>query len=402
MTYRSATVLLPLLVAVGAGACSSSSGDNSPDGGAKTDAALAPDGGGAAPDGGGAAPDAAAGPLPFKPSNFALTGFDLSKIADEDTKSSCQIRIGISDCFDHAAFNTVMQSDGSSLTVIVVKSWKVEPSAHVALSGIGGNTPIAIVALGDMSILGTIDGHGFDIHASLGGFESIAAQDGSGAGGGPKGTSAFGAGGASACGLGGAGSVVLMSGGTPSAATPAAGTPELVPLHGGASGGGGTSSQGGGGGAGLQLVAGGAFKLAAGAYVNLGGGGGGVGFTAGGGGAGGALLVEASTISVAGIIALNGGGGGGAGAGFDNGQNGNPNANAAAGGTGKAAGGAGSAGATINGSAAPAPLDMGIAGGGGGGAGRLRLNSRTGQADLTGAALSPAMTTPCVTQGTVK
>jgi hypothetical protein len=38
---------------------------------------------------------------------------------------------------------TVTQSDGSSLTVIVVKSRKLEPAAHVTLSTIGGNTPIA-------------------------------------------------------------------------------------------------------------------------------------------------------------------------------------------------------------------------------------------------------------------
>jgi hypothetical protein len=382
-----------VLICAVAGVCACSSNSPSPDGGL--------DGG---PDGGNGsdAGDTAAGALlPFKASNLDLTGIDLSQIADEDTTSSCQIRTGISDCWNHAAFHTAMQSDGSNLTIIVVKSWKVEPTAHVTLTAIAGNTPIAIVSLGDMTIMGTIDGHGLDVHASPGGFESIAGQDGSGPGGGPKGTSALGAGGASYCGQGGSGSVVMMSGGTPPAKAAASGTPEIVPLRGGASGGGG-GSQGGGGGAGLQLVAGGKFTMLAGSYINLGGGGGGGGVTAGGGAAGGALLVEARSISVAGIIAVNGGGGGGAGLGLDNGKNGTADAMAAAGGPGKGMGGNGSAGATIDGADAPAPLDTGIAGGGGGGAGRIRFNSKSGAADLAAATLSPPSTTPCVSEGVVK
>jgi hypothetical protein len=42
-----------------------------------------------------------------------------------------------------------------------------------------------------------------------------------------------------------------------------------------------------------------------------------------------------------------------------------------------------------------------FAGGGGGGAGRIRINSKSGAADLTGATLSPDATTSCVTQGAV-
>jgi hypothetical protein len=42
------------------------------------------------------------------------------------------------------------------------------------------------------------------------------------------------------------------------------------------------------------------------------------------------------------------------------------------------------------------------ASGGGGGAGRVRLNSMTGQADVTNGTFSPALTTACVTQGTLK
>ena len=59
------------------------------------------------------------------------------------------------------------------------------------------------------------------------------------------------------------------------------------------------------------------------------------------------------------------------------------------------------AGATINGGAAPGATTAGVAGGGGGGAGRVRLNSASGQANLSGATFSPPATTACVTQGTV-
>ena len=153
MKARSSLALVMVLVAAGGGGCSSNSNNPKPDSGT--------DGG---KDGGGG--DVAGSLLPFKASNIDLSGIDLSQIADEDTTSSCQIRTSISDCFNHAAFHTAMQSDGSNLTIIVVKSWKLEPTAHVTLSTLGGNTPMAIVALGDMNLMGTIDGHGSDIHAA--------------------------------------------------------------------------------------------------------------------------------------------------------------------------------------------------------------------------------------------
>jgi hypothetical protein len=357
------------------------------------------------------ATDAAAGLLPFKPSNINLGGlgdggvpiFDLSKITDEDVVSSCQIRAGgTTDCFNHAAYATITQSDQSMMGVYVVKSVKVEPAAHITLTAISGNIPIAIVSLGDFTLLGTIDAHAQDVHAGSGGFESIANQDGSGPGGGPRGGSTTGAGGASYCGLGGQGNLAYgATTGTPGPKTAAAGTPQIVPLRGGASGGG-AGSQGGGGGGGLQLVAGGAFSMSAGTYINVGGGGGGLGATSGGGGAGGSLLVEAATIKISGIVAANGGGGGGAGAGGNSGTDGTPNATPAAGGPGATVGGAGSGGTTIDGASAPAAtVTGGGASGGGGGAGRIRLNSRTGAADLTGATFSPDVSTACVTQGTV-
>jgi hypothetical protein len=396
MALRSLVSIVTLLAAASSAVACSSSSNNGSSGGNTVDAGDAGNNGDDAGDA------STSGTLSFKPSNLDLTGIDLSQITDEDTANSCQIRTGISDCFNHAANATITQSDGTKLAVFVVKSWKVEPTVHINLSEIGGNMPIAVVSLGDITIQGTIDGHAQDVHAAPGGFESQASMDGSGPGGGPKGDDkTIGAGGASYCGQGGQGSVVQNSGGTPGAKAAASGVPELVPLRGGASGGAG-GGQGGAGGAGFQLVANGKFTMAQGSYINVGGGGGGYGTTGSGGGAGGSLLIEAQSITVAGTLAANGGGGGGTGLGADVGKNGTNDAVPAAGGPGVGAGGAGGAGATIDGVDAPAPTGINFAGGGGGGAGRIRLNSKSGAADLTGAVVSPPTTTPCVTQGTLK
>jgi hypothetical protein len=272
----------------------------------------------------------------------------------------------------------------------------------VTLSTVGGNSPIAIVALGDMTLMGTIDGHGTDIHPAPGGSQSIAGQDGSGPGGGPKGTTTFGAWGGSFCGRGGSGAIVKNSGATVGSGSLPSGTPDLIPLRGGASGGGGASSQGGGGGAGLQLVAGGTFKMTMASYINVGGGGGGYGVTGGGGGAGGALLIEASsiTLDMGSVLAANGGGGGGSGAALDVGKNGGTDGVPAAGGAGTGMGGPGSGTSMMDAVGADPPLGEGVAGGGGGGAGRIRLNATT--LDLKGNTFPVLALTNCVTQGTMK
>jgi hypothetical protein len=400
MKIRSLVSVAVVLLGASAAACSSS--DNGSSSGNTTDGGTGNDSGSDAgsSDSGDAGVSAS---LSFTPSNdIDLSKFDLSQIKDEDTANSCQIRTDISDCFEKPAYGMVTQSDNSKLAVIVVKSWKVEPTAHITLSKLDGNMPIAIVSLGDVTIQGTIDGHAQDVHASPGGFESVAGQDGSGPGGGPKGSLQFGAAGASYCGIGGKGALVMGSGATPPDGAAAVGAPELVPLRGGASGGAGSGGQGGAGGAGLQLVSGGAFSMTAGSYVNLGGGGGGYDVTGGGGGAGGSLLVEAKTITIAGIVAVNGGGGAGTGIGADSGENGQPNATAAKGGPGTGQGGLASAGTTIDGSDAPAPTTANVAGGGGGAAGRIRLNTSAGKADLSAATMSPAATSICVSQGTLK
>jgi hypothetical protein len=332
-----------------------------------------------------------------------LSGIDLSQIVDEDVASSCEIRSnGTQSCFNKPAYAAVVQSDQSKIAVYVVKSLKVEPAAHITSTGIGDNLPLAIVSLGDFTLLGTLDAHGQDIHANAGGFMCVLNQKGSGPGGGAVGSATTGGGGASSCGLGGQGNAAMGSGAAPGPKTPAAGTPEIIPLQGGSSGGAGSGSQGGAGGGGVQLVAGGAFTTGAGSYVNVGGGGGAFGATGSGGGAGGTILIEATTVKIAGVFAANGGGGGGSGAGLDSGGNGSADSTPAAGGAGAVPGAAGSGGTTMDGATPAAPIVSSGASGGGGGAGRIRLNSQSGQADVASATFSPAASTPCVTQGTVK
>jgi hypothetical protein len=357
--------------------------------------------------------DAASGVLSFTPSNIDLSGIDLSKITDEDVSGNCQIRTGegaATDCFNRPGDGVVIQSDGSKIHVIVLKSLRVEPQAHISLSAIQGNLPLAIVTLGDFTMLGTIDAHGFGTSPSGGGFTAQGNMKGSGPGGGAGATGmslvpGAAAGGGSYCGQGGQGAVEMGAAGPAGAKSPTYGTPEIVPLVGGSSGGGGDLG-GGAGGSGLQLVAGGTFTMGAGSYVNVGGGagpqGGTTGQEAGGGGSGGSLLIEATTVKIAGTLAANGGGGGGGGGSQSDGHDATADATPAAGGPGMSAGGAGAAGSTLDGASATTSSAGGSAGAGGGGAGRLRINSKTGQADLTGATLSPAATTSCVTQGMLK
>jgi hypothetical protein len=347
--------------------------------------------------------------LGFTPSNISLAGIDLSAIDDEDVSTGCEIRTGMGDvqtCFTHAGDGVVLQVDGSKLHVIVLKSLRLEPTGHISVTT--GGVPLAIVSLGSMTILGPIDAHAAGTSAYAGGFSSTQSnQKGAGPGGGPGATgmthtAGAGAGGGSYCGLGGRGWIEPSASGQPGTPTPAYGTPQIVPLIGGSTGGAGDIGAGAGGGA-LELVAGSTFMLGSAGYINVGGGGGSLGGAtsgqdAGGGGSGGSILIEAVTVKVAGTLAANGGGGGGgANVGFD----GSPDSNAAAGGPGGSMGGAGSAAATIQGGDATASTTPSTAGAGGGGAGRIRINSMSGTADLTGATISPAVSTGCVSQGMI-
>ena len=357
----------------------------------------------------------ASGPLGFAPSNISLSGIDLSMIADVDVSSECDVSTDTSptpggSCLQNAAESIVAQSDGSKIHVFVVKSLTVEPAGHIWVNGPAGGLPIAIVSLGNMTILGPVDVHAAGDQAYGGGFESTQnSQKGAGPGGGPAATGVAnttlgaGAGGGSYCGQGGQGALEAMATALAGPATAAYGTAAIVPLVGGSTGGAGTFGSGAGGGA-LQLVAGSQFSLGAGGYVNAGGGGGqpavssNSGDNSAGGGSGGSILIEAITVQIAGTLAANGGGGGGVGAA---GKDGTPDGVLAAGGvqTGVAAGGAGGAAACVEG-VTRAVAEPGRAGGGGGGVGRIRINSLAGSASIASTAtFSPAVTTACVTQG---
>ena len=201
------------------------------------------------------------------------------------------------------------------------------------------NTPVYMLASGDVLIAGTIDIRGASAEDAAderrggaggpggydgggGGFIGIPTEDDGGAGigpgGGPPGTeSVFGGGGAGFAGTGAA------SQGTAGRGGPAYGASYLIPLIGGSGGGGGTASStnfGGGGGGG-----GGALLIAASGSVNISGsilaaGGRGASMDviddpgSGGGGSGGAVRIVATTIEGAGEINAAGADGGRAGA----------------------------------------------------------------------------------------
>ncbi|MEO6576154.1 MAG: hypothetical protein ABIP89_20030 [Polyangiaceae bacterium] len=352
--------------------------------------------------------------LGFQPSNVSLMGIDLSDVGDQDVNTDCAIQTGNDPnqdtCFDeHVARANVTQSDGSKVTLIVVKSMNVEPNAHIT---VGGPIPLVIVSLSDLKILGTLDAHAARDVATCGGFAQTSGADGkgSGPGGGAAGsgvgetTPGVGGGGASYCGLGGKGAAEMDSAALPGSPTAAYGAVDLRPLVGGSSGGDGDLGAGAGGGA-IQFVAGGAFTMAAGSYINVGGGGGSSGGTngqnAGGGGSGGSVLIEATTVTISGMIAANGGGGGAGGLDAAPGLDGTPDSHFANGGSGGSVGGAGSSASSIIG-ADGSDVAGSSAGGGGGGAGRIRVNSMSGIGTLASGSTSPASTTTCVTQGKLR
>ena len=424
---RSLAALIALSAGgLGIGACTVTnvSSDGGPDSGTSTDdgggdaggdASVTPPGNDGGVESGPhavATSDAAPSPLSFAVANITWPVVDLSMVADEDVSTSCEIRTevgGADACFTSSAVQfEVTQSDMSKLHVIVVKSLRVEVAGNIVFNE--GGLPLAIVSLGDMSILGTINGS----NGTLGGATAPpGAQNGGGLGGGAGGTNVggtpgTGAGGGSYCGLGGQGGKDMLSTVQPGAQTPAYGSASLSPLLPGSSGGTGVSGGASGGGA-IELVAGGTFTMNAGSWINVGGGGGGPGGPTGqganGGGSGGAILIEAVTVNIAGTLAANGGGGGG-GNGAENGSAGSdatPNATSASGGVG-VAGGNGSGGAANDGIAGTSSPADGSSGAGGGGAGRIRINSMSGAPTLTSATLSPAMGdagTSCTTVGTL-
>jgi hypothetical protein len=409
MNIRRLPLALASLLGSLALACSSSSTSNvSVDGG---DAGTVGD-----------AADAATGPLGFTPSNIDLAGLDLSKAGDLELKGTfCLIEterqdgpmIGCDNAKKDVNYvvKEMTMNGGGKIVVFVARSIHVQP--NTVLRVVGGHLPFALVALdtikldGSLHVLPGLAGGAYNERPDTQGA-------GPGGGGGGDGANKRGGGGGSFCGTGGQGGVEQGSGATPYPKSSTYGTPELVPLVGGSAGGKGTGGFGVGatsashGGGAVQLVAGKSIELAAGAFISAPGSGGQQGGLAAdqeatGGGSGGAILIEAPSVTIAGVVAANGGGGGGgAGGNAGGGQSGEPghdsDATFASGGTG---GGTGGAGDRADGADATGGASF-TAPGGGGGAGRIRINTSTGSATLTNAVVTPSAKTGCFTQGKLK
>ena len=349
-------------------------------------------------------------PLDFKPSNFDLSGIDVSKLGDVVISTDCRLsgtegRLFCSATTGSFGYKLVEQPGGGKLGVFVAKSIRLEPNAAIK---VGGETAIAIVAIDSFDIRGTIDASVSTSQPSPGGHsgaldDSTSPSNGRGPGAGLAGSTTSGGGGAAFCGTGGLGGT--NNGGPGVAGGKPYGSQDLVPLVGGSSGGSGGLDSGGGGGA-IQLVAGKKLIVATSGSVGANGGG---GWTSGvvsnqpgaGGGSGGAILLESKVVEMAGTLAANGGAGGGNNSNFQertgrDGKIGSSPATCDYTSEGSA-GGEGAAGASTNGGEGiGATRYPGT--GGGGGAGRIRINADT--VEVTGV-MSPEMGA-CAAKGSLK
>ncbi len=299
-------------IALASGACTLTTVNENGDDGGPDAATGGPDGStgndasGDATSEAAVSPDGAATALGFAPSNLgaALSGIDLTKLVDLDV-TLAQDQAGAvcnSQSNDGCVAVNVTESGGATIVAYVAKSWKIEPAASIQIVE---KTPVVLVAITTINILGRIDASGSGNDAMGGGFVGSSTVMGGGPGGGGIGSDAppgpgFGAGGGGFCGAGGAGG---NAAGVNGAAGVVNGSATLIPLTVGSAGGGGAVLGGGGGGA-IQLVAGTSINIAAGGVVSSGGGGGGYGGAYGdgqsgsGGGSGGAVLLEAPQVTV--------------------------------------------------------------------------------------------------------
>lgn len=302
--------------------------------------------------------------LDFVPTNLA--GLDLS---DHGDLGDIVETYGISPSgFSHPGSRqaNLTQEDGRTLRVLIVRSLRIPAGSVVRLFD---KDPIAVVALQTIDIEGVLRAEPGDCGGFSGG--SID-ENGVGPGGGllsSRGSGSF-------CGHGGIG------GGRTGASGATYGAPELHPLIGGSGGSEHVNARGGGA---VQLVAGQRIRVTPGGGINMPGG---AWVSAG---SGGAILLEAKDVIIGGTLAANGGGAGvmsgGAGQLSDTPTPGNGPLD-----------GTGGAGTQIDGRNGTV-LDTKV-GRGGGGAGRIRINTLSGQATITGV-VSPALTTPCATEGTL-
>jgi hypothetical protein len=248
-----------------------------------------------------------------------------------------------------------------------------------------GGSPIAFVSDGPITIDGIVDGgfpYGHPVFFGAGSQPTTSACAGVD---GPSG----GSGGGNATNGGDSAplnSIPVMPGAAGGPAQPDA----FEPLVGGCPGGADElhGGLGGNGGAGLEFLSTSSITIAGGGGVNVGGQG---GADAAGGGSGGNLVLEAPTITVAGLITANGGSGGACGL-F--GHEGPMTTSAAA-----SVGGCGNAGTSNSGSGGTGTQSPGIAtispssgAGGGGAAGRVAINTADGTYVHDSALLSAKIT----------
>jgi len=309
------------------------------------------------------------------------------------------------------AIALVTQTDGGTPAMVIsARTLTVPAGAEVVVTG---SRPLAIVALDDLIVGGTIDASGNGGTAGPG--ADLACASGAGVAGMIRQTGIdWGGTGGGGSGFGGAGAAAADVSPAPSAPIDIPGGQvwggASAPLLGGCSGGAGgvgfagdPQPRGGGGGGGLALIGGRSVAITGIVSVSGGGGAGGVTESAGGagGGAGGKLVVQAWTVTIsAGRLTANGGGAGEGKfeiqANGNGGQDGALDSDVAAGGGAGGPGGDGGAGATGGAEAGPGGVGAGAmdmpagGGGGGGGVGRIVIDSR--EPSIIDALVSPAST----------
>ncbi len=264
------------------------------------------------------------------------------------------------------------QPSGPALILLPFRSLTVASGATLNLVG---NRPVALVALGDVKIVGTVNASATGMTPGAGGNWSCTGsggKDGTGSS-----SSGGGGGGGGGYGLSGAGGGYGDSSGNQGAAGVARGAATLTPLLAGCNGGrgGGCTTAGGAGGGSVQISATGLVEVRGSLRVDGANGSNGCGSEGGGtgGGSGGGILLEAArtTLVSGATLSSNGGKGGNGGGGGSGG----------AGGTGSAGAKAGSSHSSNGG------------GGGGGSVGRIRLRAGL-RCELAGS-VSPAASTAC-------
>lgn len=316
------------------------------------------------------------------------------------------------------SFEFQTQPDGAS-RMGVFSFQKFDIPANFTI-GVVGPYPLVIMSEEDSVIEGGVKaGCIWDVGPTYADAGESGEEDGSGGEGGVSGSEFGGGGGGGYGGPGGAGAGV---GGLGATGGSTYGTPEIIPLIGGAGGGwsGGPEgdddggSRGGRSGGAVEIVCGGTLTISATGWVDASGCGGFPSYDGttphggGGGGSGGSILLEAPTVEVQGNLSVNGGAGAAGGYLGDPdaeewsmyGERGQPaTTTAAGGGTSTGAdncnGGDGNGGGGDAGGDAPDCTAL-FGGGGGGGAGRIRVNGQT--VNITGT-LSPSETSDAVTTG---